>query len=72
MAPGNVAAGGSKRAYETDAEYRAAVDRVSPLGHRNSPEAIGDAFVYLCSPLADEVDGHVLQVDAGVGLPKLV
>ena len=38
----------------------------------NSPRAIGDAFLYLCSPLADEVDGQVIQVDAGVGLPKLV
>ena len=72
VAPGNVAAGASKVAYENDEEYRAAVDRVSPLGRRNSPRAIGDAFLYLCSDLADEVDGQVLQVDAGVGLPKLV
>jgi hypothetical protein len=41
------------------------------LGKRNSPEAIADAFLYLCSPLAAEMDGHVLQVDMGVGLPKL-
>ena len=32
---------------------------------------VTDAFLYLCSHLADEVDGHVLQVDMGVGLPKL-
>lgn len=72
VAPGNVAAGKSLETYETNAEYRETVDRVSPMGMRNSSEAIGNAFVYLCSSLADEVTGHVLQVDAGVGLPKLV
>ncbi|MCP5537529.1 MAG: SDR family oxidoreductase [Akkermansiaceae bacterium] len=71
VSPGNVAAGSSKLVYETDASYRAWVDRVSPLGKRNSPEAIANAFLYLCSPLADEVDGLTLRVDAGVGLPKL-
>ena len=71
VAPGNVAVGSSKKAYDSDPAYRAWVDRVSPLGSRNSPQAIANAFLYLCSPLADEVDGHVLQVDMGVGLPKL-
>lgn len=71
VAPGNVAAGSSLEVYESDPVYRAWVDRVSPLGKRNSPQAIANAFLYLCSPLADELDGHVLQVDAGVGLPKL-
>jgi enoyl-[acyl-carrier-protein] reductase (NADH) len=47
------------------------VDRVSPLGRRNTPESIANAFLFLCSHLADEVDGHILQVDMGVGLPKL-
>ena len=71
IAPGNVDAGSSKKVYENDAVYRAWVDRVSPLGARNSPEGVANAFLYLCSHLADEVDGHVLQVDMGVGLPKL-
>ncbi|MEI8063338.1 MAG: SDR family oxidoreductase [Verrucomicrobiota bacterium] len=71
IAPGNVAVGSSKAIYETDPVYRAWVDRVSPLGQRNSPAGIAHAFLYLCSPLADELDGHVLQVDMGVGLPKL-
>ena len=39
--------------------------------HGRTPEAIANAFLYLCSHLADEVDGHTLQVDMGVGLPKL-
>jgi enoyl-[acyl-carrier-protein] reductase (NADH) len=38
---------------------------------RNSPQSIANAFLYLCSHLADEVDGITLRVDAGVGLPKL-
>lgn len=71
VSPGNVAAGSSLLVYESDPVYRAWVDRVSPLGKRNSPQAIANAFLYLCSSLADEIDGHVLQVDAGVGLPKL-
>ncbi|MEN9359133.1 MAG: hypothetical protein RL095_668 [Verrucomicrobiota bacterium] len=71
VAPGNVAAGSSKLLYETDADYRRDVDKMSPLGHRNSPESIANAFLYLCSPLADEVTGAYLNVDAGVGLPKV-
>ncbi len=71
VSPGNVAVGSSKKVYEEDPVYRAWVDRVSPLGARNSPEGVANAFLYLCSPLADELDGHVLQVDMGVGLPKL-
>lgn len=71
IAPGNVAAGSSQQVYDADPVYRAWVDRVSPLGKRNSPESIANAFLYLCSHLGDEVDGHVLQVDMGVGLPKL-
>jgi NAD(P)-dependent dehydrogenase (short-subunit alcohol dehydrogenase family) len=71
VSPGNVAAGSSLEVYESDPAYRAWVDRVSPLGFRNSPQAIANAFLYLCSRLAEEIDGHVLQVDAGVGLPKL-
>jgi NAD(P)-dependent dehydrogenase (short-subunit alcohol dehydrogenase family) len=71
VSPGNVAAGSSKLLYDRDPAYKAWVDRVSPLGKRNSPEAVANAFLYLCSPLANEVDGFALRVDAGVGLPKL-
>ncbi len=71
ISPGNVKVGKSKEIYDSDPVYRAWVDRVSPLGERNSPEAIANAFLYLCSPLADELDGHTLLVDNGVGLPKL-
>jgi len=71
VAPGNVGAGSSLKIYESDPVYRAWVDRVSPLGKRNSPGSIANAFLYLCSSLGDELDGHILQVDMGTGLPKL-
>ena len=70
VSPGNVIAGKSKELYDTDSEYKAWVDRVSPIA-RNTPQAIANAFVYLCSPLASELHGHALLVDNGVGLPKL-
>jgi NAD(P)-dependent dehydrogenase (short-subunit alcohol dehydrogenase family) len=68
LSPGNVAAGSSLKVYEEDAAYREHVKRVSPTGRRNSPEAIGDAFVFLCSPLARELNGQILSVDLGVGI----
>lgn len=71
ISPGNVAAGSSKLIYENDPEYRKAVDQISPLGMRNSPEAIANGFLYLCSHLGDELDGHNLTIDAGVALPVL-
>ena len=71
ISPGNVAAGSSKLVYDNDEVYRAWVDRISPLGRRNSARGVANAFLFLCSELGDELDGHVLQVDQGVGLPKL-
>ena len=56
------------KVFDEDPAYREFVLRVSPMGKRNSPEAIGDAFVFLCSPLASEVNGQVLSVDFGIGV----
>jgi NAD(P)-dependent dehydrogenase (short-subunit alcohol dehydrogenase family) len=67
ISPGNVAAGSSLKVFEEDAAYREFVLRVS-LGKRNSPEAIADAFVFLCSPLAAEISGQVLGADYGSGI----
>ena len=72
LSPGNVAAGSSLKVYEEDAAYREHVQRVSPTGLRNTPEAIGDAFVFLCSPLARELNGQVLSVDLGVGIGNIL
>jgi NAD(P)-dependent dehydrogenase (short-subunit alcohol dehydrogenase family) len=67
ISPGNVAAGSSLKVFEEDPTYREFVLRVS-LGRRNSPESIADAFVFLCSPLASEVNGQILSADYGGGI----
>lgn len=71
IAPGNVAAGSSLKVYAEDAAYRAFVNRVTPFGGRNSPHAVADAFLFLCSSLAAEWNGQVLHVDWGLTLPKI-
>ena len=67
VSPGNVAAGSSLKVFDEDAAYREFVLRVS-LGRRNSPQSIADAFVFLCSPLAAEINGQVLSPDYGAGI----
>ncbi|MFY9740982.1 MAG: SDR family oxidoreductase [Candidatus Sulfotelmatobacter sp.] len=67
ISPGNVAAGSSLKVFEEDPAYREFVLRVS-LGRRNSPESIADAFVFLCSPLAAEINGQILSADYGGGI----
>jgi NAD(P)-dependent dehydrogenase (short-subunit alcohol dehydrogenase family) len=67
ISPGNVAAGSSLKVFEEDPAYREFVLRVS-LGKRNSPESIADAFVFLCSPLASEINGEILNADYGSGI----
>lgn len=67
VSPGNVAAGSSLKVFDEDPAYREFVLRVS-LGRRNSPESIADAFVFLCSPLAKEINGQVLSSDYGAGI----
>jgi NAD(P)-dependent dehydrogenase (short-subunit alcohol dehydrogenase family) len=67
VSPGNVAAGSSLKVFEEDPAYREFVLRVS-LGRRNSPESIADAFVFLCSPLASEINGQILSPDYGAGV----
>jgi NAD(P)-dependent dehydrogenase (short-subunit alcohol dehydrogenase family) len=67
VSPGNVAAGSSLKVFDEDPAYREFVLRVS-LGRRNSPESIADAFVFLCSPLAGEINGQVLSPDYGAGI----
>jgi NAD(P)-dependent dehydrogenase (short-subunit alcohol dehydrogenase family) len=67
VSPGNVAAGSSLKVFDEDPAYREFVLRVS-LGKRNSPESIADAFVFLCSPLASEINGQVFSPDYGAGI----
>jgi NAD(P)-dependent dehydrogenase (short-subunit alcohol dehydrogenase family) len=67
VSPGNVAAGSSLKVFEQDPAYREFVLRVS-LGRQNSPASIADAFVFLCSPLAGEINGQVFSPDYGGGI----
>jgi NAD(P)-dependent dehydrogenase (short-subunit alcohol dehydrogenase family) len=67
VSPGNVAAGSSLKVFDEDPSYREFVLRVS-LGRRNSPESVADAFVFLCSPLAAEINGQVFSADYGGGI----
>jgi len=67
ISPGNVAAGSSLKVFDEDPAYREFVLRVS-LGRRNSPESIADAFVFLCSQLAAEINGQILSPDYGAGI----
>jgi NAD(P)-dependent dehydrogenase (short-subunit alcohol dehydrogenase family) len=67
VSPGNVAAGSSLKVFEEDPAYREFVLRVS-LGKRNSPESIADALLFLCSPLAAEINGQILSADYGGGI----
>ncbi|MGA8490759.1 MAG: SDR family oxidoreductase [Terriglobales bacterium] len=67
VSPGNVAAGSSLKVFDEDTAYREFVLRVS-LGRRNSPESIADAFVFLCSALASEINGQILSPDYGGGI----
>jgi NAD(P)-dependent dehydrogenase (short-subunit alcohol dehydrogenase family) len=67
VSPGNVAAGSSLKVFEEDPAYREFVLRVS-LGRRNSPESIADTFIFLCSPLAAEINGQILSPDYGAGI----
>jgi NAD(P)-dependent dehydrogenase (short-subunit alcohol dehydrogenase family) len=71
VSSGNVAAGSSLKSFEEDTEYREFVLRVAPHGRRNLPEAIADAFVFLCTPLAQEITGQIIGVDLGVSIPKI-
>jgi NAD(P)-dependent dehydrogenase (short-subunit alcohol dehydrogenase family) len=67
ISPGNGAAGSSPKAFEEDRKDREFVPRVSP-GKRNLPESIADAFVFLCSPLANQIKGQVPSSDVGAGI----
>jgi len=42
-----------------------ATDQALPAGRWNQPEDLVGAVLFLCSPLADMVVGHVLMVDGG-------
>jgi NAD(P)-dependent dehydrogenase (short-subunit alcohol dehydrogenase family) len=71
VAPGHVATGSCLKVYDEDATYRALVDSAIPLRRLVRPEAIADAFVWLCSSMGDDVNGQVIHVDCGASIPKV-
>jgi NAD(P)-dependent dehydrogenase (short-subunit alcohol dehydrogenase family) len=71
IAPGHVAGGSSLEVYNTDRHYREAVDRVIPLGRMVRLEAVADAFAWLASGLAADINGQVIRIDLGASIPKL-
>jgi NAD(P)-dependent dehydrogenase (short-subunit alcohol dehydrogenase family) len=66
-----VAAGSPLKIYREDESYRKMVDRVVPLNRLVRPEAIADAFLWLCSSMAEDVNGQVIKVDLGMSIPKV-
>jgi NAD(P)-dependent dehydrogenase (short-subunit alcohol dehydrogenase family) len=71
IAPGHVAAGSSLKVYETDPVYHDMTNHVIPLARLVHPDSIADAFVFLCSEMARDIDGQVIKVDCGASIPKV-
>jgi NAD(P)-dependent dehydrogenase (short-subunit alcohol dehydrogenase family) len=68
IAPGIVASGMARRQWDTDPAYRARAEKAIPLGYLQPPETVANAFLFLCSNLADYMTGSVLLVDGGCSL----
>lgn len=56
---------GMNAALIDDAEFSAWVERRTPAGRWGEPPEIAGAAVFLASPAADYVTGHLLHVDGG-------
>ena len=48
-----------------DPDKLAAIEKLMPLGRIAEPEEVADAILFLASPMAAMVTGHVLAVDGG-------
>jgi 3-oxoacyl-[acyl-carrier protein] reductase len=46
-------------------DVRAEMTRQIPVRRFGTPEEVADAVLFLCSPLASYINGHVLEVDGG-------
>ena len=65
IAPGWIFSEMSQKALANDAARKARVLSRIPMGRMGTPEDIGWAAVYLCSPAAGYVTGVTLPVDGG-------
>lgn len=52
-------------ALKGDPEFVAAVERLTPLGRLAQPQEVASAILFLASPAAAMITGHVLPVDGG-------
>ncbi|WP_225725402.1 MULTISPECIES: SDR family oxidoreductase [unclassified Nocardia] len=64
VAPGYVTTANTA-ALQADTERNRAITERIPVGRWGTPEDIAGAIVFLCSPAASYVHGHVLVVDGG-------
>ncbi len=71
VSPGHVAAGSSQQVYDTNEAYRNMVNRVIPLKRLIRPESIADMFLFLCSPMGQDINGQVIKIDGGASIPKV-
>jgi NAD(P)-dependent dehydrogenase (short-subunit alcohol dehydrogenase family) len=46
-------------------QYRAAMERMTPMGRMGQPEEIANAVLWLCSDQSSFVTGHALVIDGG-------
>ncbi|MFC3226769.1 glucose 1-dehydrogenase [Marinibaculum pumilum] len=54
------------QALQDDKAFHDLVCRVTPVGRWGNPEELGAAAVFLCSPGAAYVNGHLLMIDGGM------
>jgi 2-deoxy-D-gluconate 3-dehydrogenase len=64
IAPGYIATNNTKALQADETRNRQILERI-PAGRWGAPSDIGGAAVFLASPAADYVNGHILAVDGG-------
>lgn len=64
VAPGYIRTDNTRALQENETRNRQILERI-PAGRWGEPEDIAGAVVFLASPAADYVSGHVLAVDGG-------
>jgi len=68
VAPGILAIGMSRAEAHISPAQRRRGEKAIPLGHRQPPETVADAMIYLISEAGDYITGATLLVDGGASL----